>query len=91
VQNDFFNIVQEEFESLEDASNEIMLAEDDEALRCRWGEVFLHIPKDDLDTELDARKESVQASKAALEAERAAALAEMARLKTVLTRNSRTL
>lgn len=75
--------LQEEAESLEDASNEIMLLDETE-LRCMWGEVFLHMPKDSLEEELERRKEAVQNSRGELEAEKEAVTSKMAELKKVL-------
>lgn len=76
-------LAQEEAESLEDASNEMILVDDDE-VRCLWGEVFLHLPKESLEEDLESRKRRLEEKASELERDKEEVVSKMAALKTVL-------
>ncbi|KAL2642960.1 hypothetical protein R1flu_010547 [Riccia fluitans] len=70
-------------ENLEDAGNELILT-DEEEVRYLIGEVFSHMPKDDVESRLEAMKEENEAELQQLEEEKKAVLIQMAELKTIL-------
>eukprot|EP00897_Mesotaenium_endlicherianum_P006425 jgi/Mesen1/5810/ME000293S04956 len=70
-------------ENLEDAGNELILADDDE-VRYLTGEVFIRTPKDDVDDLLEKLKDETNAEITALEDEREKILDQMAGLKKLL-------
>lgn len=70
-------------ESLEDASNELILT-DEEVVRFQIGEVFAHVPKDDVETRIEEMKESTSKNLEKLEEEKESVLAQMAELKKIL-------
>jgi len=57
---------------------------DDEQVRCLWGEVSLHLPKESLEEELESRKGKLEEKGSALERDREEVVAKMAALKAVL-------
>lgn len=69
--------------NLEDAENELILA-DDEEVRCLKGEVYLHMAKDDLDGLLQQLKDATAHEAGALRDERAGVLERMEALKVTL-------
>ncbi|BBN02704.1 prefoldin subunit 4 [Marchantia polymorpha subsp. ruderalis] len=70
-------------DNLEDAGNELILT-DEEEIRYLIGEVFSHIPKDDVETRLEALKEENEEELRQLEEEKKVVLAQMADLKKIL-------
>ena len=50
-----------QYELLDDASNEIILADDDEMIRYAFGETYLELSKDQADEMLEKQKEQVEA------------------------------
>ncbi|CAI5519639.1 unnamed protein product [Closterium sp. Naga37s-1] len=70
-------------ENIEDASNELILCDDD-TVRYMAGEVFLHTDKDDVEGQLEALRERTSGEVAALEGEKSSLVAQMAELKVVL-------
>lgn len=70
-------------ENLEDASNELILA-DEEIVRFQLGEVFSHMPKDDVENRLELLKEETTKELEKLEEEKESVLSQMAVLKRIL-------
>ncbi|KAL3696334.1 hypothetical protein R1sor_010410 [Riccia sorocarpa] len=70
-------------ENFEDAGNELMLT-DEEEVRYLIGEVFSHMPKDEVETQLEGLKEENKEELRKLEEEKKAILAQMAELKKIL-------
>ena len=70
-------------ENLEDASNELILC-DDEEVRYMCGEVFVHTEKDDVESMLDGLKEKTNQEVEKLQEEREKLIAKMAELKAIL-------
>ncbi|MCO5561114.1 hypothetical protein L7F22_014735 [Adiantum nelumboides] len=70
-------------ENLEDASNELILTDED-VVRYQLGEVFCHLPKDEVEERLEALKEENQKELERLEEEKDGVLKQMANLKTIL-------
>ncbi|KAJ7527027.1 hypothetical protein O6H91_16G033000 [Diphasiastrum complanatum] len=70
-------------ENLEDASNELILA-DEEEVRYQLGEVFCHMPKDDVENRLEVLKEETQKELEQLEEEKDNVVAKMTELKRIL-------
>ncbi|CAI6009647.1 unnamed protein product [Closterium sp. NIES-65] len=87
-------------ENLEDASNELILCDDDtrtsktpsnelilcddDTVRYMAGEVFLHTDKDDVEGQLEALREKTSGEVEALEGEKSSLVAQMGALKVVL-------
>eukprot|EP00245_Coleochaete_scutata_P008408 TRINITY_DN2555_c0_g1_i3.p1 TRINITY_DN2555_c0_g1~~TRINITY_DN2555_c0_g1_i3.p1 ORF type:complete len:127 (+),score=42.55 TRINITY_DN2555_c0_g1_i3:121-501(+) len=69
--------------NLEDASNELILTDEDE-IRYSMGEVFVHTARDDVDSLLDKMKDQTLQELEVLEARRDKVLESMAQLKQVL-------
>ncbi|CAI7933891.1 unnamed protein product, partial [Closterium sp. NIES-54] len=63
-------------ENIEDASNELILCDDD-TVRYMAGEVFLHTDKDDVEGQLEALRERTSGEVAALEEEKSSLVAQM--------------
>ncbi|KAI5075887.1 hypothetical protein GOP47_0009963 [Adiantum capillus-veneris] len=80
---DDIKLKKEMLENLEDASNELILTDED-VVRYQLGEVFCHMPKDEVEERLEALKEENQKELEHLEEEKDAILAQMANLKTIL-------
>ena len=74
---------QETNENLEDASNELILT-DEEAVRFQIGEVFAHGPKDEVESRIEQMKEVTTKNFEKLEEEKDSVLAQMAELKKIL-------
>lgn len=84
LNNFFFNYSdQESNENLEDASNELILTDED-VVRFQIGEVFAHIPKEDVESRIEEMKEVTSKNLEKLEEEKGSVLAQMAELKKVL-------
>lgn len=75
--------VQETNENLEDAGNELILT-DEEVVRFQIGEVFAHVPKDEVESRIDQMKEMTSKSVEKLDEEKESILAQMAELKKIL-------
>ncbi|GAB4836010.1 Prefoldin subunit 4 [Ancistrocladus abbreviatus] len=80
---DEMKIAKETCDSLEDASNELILT-DEEVLRFQIGEVFAHIPRDEVETRLVQMTEETNKKLEKLEEEKESVLAQMAELKKIL-------
>ncbi|XP_077247376.1 ABI3-interacting protein 3 [Tasmannia lanceolata] len=80
---DEIKISKETNENLEDASNELILA-DEEVLRFQIGEVFAHMPMEEVESRLEKMKEETCKNLERLEEEKDSILAQMAELKKIL-------
>lgn len=74
---------QETNDNLEDASNELILT-DEEVIRFQVGEVFAHVPKEEVEARIEQMKEATGENLEKLEAEKDSVLAQMAELKRIL-------
>ncbi|VAI36415.1 unnamed protein product [Triticum turgidum subsp. durum] len=74
---------QEANENLEDAGNELILSDED-VVRFQIGEVFAHMPVDDVEARLEQMKEDAAKKLEKLEEEKESILAQMAELKKIL-------
>lgn len=70
-------------ENLEDASNELILT-DEEVIRFQIGEVFAHVPKEEVETRLEEMKEATTKNLEKLEEEKESIVAQMTELKKIL-------
>lgn len=77
------SMFQEANENLEDAGNELILSDED-VVRFQIGEVFAHMPMDDVETRLEQMKEEAAKKLERLEEEKESILAQMAELKKIL-------
>ena len=77
------SIFQEANENLEDAGNELILCDED-VVRFQIGEVFAHMPMDDVEARLEQMKEDAAKKLERLEEEKESILAQMAELKKIL-------
>lgn len=77
------NFVQETNESLEDASNELILTDED-IVRFQIGEVFAHIPKDEVEIRIEQMKEVTEKNLEKLTEEKESKRSQMAELKKIL-------
>lgn len=75
--------IQESNENLEDASNELILT-DEEVVRFQIGEVFAHVPKEEVESRIEEMKEVTSKNLEKLEEEKESILAQMAELKQIL-------
>ncbi|XP_057496141.1 probable prefoldin subunit 4 [Actinidia eriantha] len=80
---DEIKIAKETNENLEDASNELILT-DEEVVRFQIGEVFAHVPKDEVENRIEQMKEVTTKNLEKLEEEKDLVLAQMAELKKIL-------
>ncbi|MCO5562758.1 hypothetical protein L7F22_016390 [Adiantum nelumboides] len=80
---DDVKLKKEMLENLEDASNELILTDED-VVRYQLGEVFCHLAKDEVEERLEALKEENQKGLERLEEEKDGVLKQMANLKTIL-------
>ncbi|KAL8265642.1 hypothetical protein R6Q59_002986 [Mikania micrantha] len=80
---DEIKIAKEANENLEDASNELILT-DDEVVRFQIGEVFGHLAKDEVDTRIEKMQETTTKHLEKLKDEKKSVVAEMAELKKIL-------
>ncbi|OAY78936.1 putative prefoldin subunit 4 [Ananas comosus] len=76
-------LLQESNESLEDASNELILSDED-VVRFQIGEVFAHMPREEVEIRLEKMKEDASKDLERLEEEKESVLAQMAELKKIL-------
>ncbi|KAL0384836.1 UNVERIFIED_CONTAM: putative prefoldin subunit [Sesamum radiatum] len=81
--DDEIKMAKEKNESLEDASNELILT-DEEVVRFQIGEVFAHVPKDEVESRIEEMKEVTSKNVEKLEEEKELILAQMAELKKIL-------
>ncbi|CAN4111296.1 unnamed protein product [Withania somnifera] len=70
-------------ENLEDAGNELILT-DEEIVRFQIGEVFAHVPKDEVESRIENLKEETSRNLEKLEGEQESVVAQMAELKQIL-------
>ncbi|KAI9185635.1 hypothetical protein LWI28_009008 [Acer negundo] len=70
-------------DNLEDASNELILT-DEEVIRFQVGEVFVHVPNDEVESRIEEMKEATSTNLEKLEEEKGTILAQMAELKKIL-------
>ncbi|KAH7571893.1 hypothetical protein JRO89_XS04G0163600 [Xanthoceras sorbifolium] len=70
-------------DNLEDASNELILT-DEEVVRFQIGEVFAHVPKDEVENRIEEMKEATDKNLEKLEEEKETILTQMAELKKIL-------
>lgn len=75
--------VQESKDNLEDASNELILTDED-VVRFQIGEVFAHVPKEEVESRIEEMQEATSKSLEKLEEEKESILAQMAELKKIL-------
>lgn len=68
---------------MEDAGNELILT-DEEVVRFQIGEVFAHVPKEEVENRIEALKEVTCKNLEKLEEEKESILAQMAELKQIL-------
>ncbi|PNT74407.1 hypothetical protein BRADI_1g14290v3 [Brachypodium distachyon] len=80
---DEIRLAKEANENLEDAGNELILSDED-VVRFQIGEVFAHMPMDDVETRLEQMKEEAAKKLERLEEEKESILAQMAELKKIL-------
>ncbi|GFY90695.1 ABI3-interacting protein 3 [Actinidia rufa] len=80
---DEIKIAKETNENLEDASNELILT-DEEVVRFQIGEVFAHVHKDEVENRIEKMKEVTTKNLEKLEEEKDSVLAQMAELKKIL-------
>ncbi|VAI21636.1 unnamed protein product [Triticum turgidum subsp. durum] len=79
----FPSMYQEANENLEDAGNELILSDED-VVRFQIGEVFAHMPVDDVEAKLEQMKEDAAKKLERLEEEKESILTHMAELKEIL-------
>lgn len=75
--------LQETNENLEDASNELILTDED-MVRFQIGEVFAHVPKEEVEDRIEQMKEVTNNKLEKLEEEKDSIVAQMAELKKIL-------
>ncbi|KAJ9542086.1 hypothetical protein OSB04_028592, partial [Centaurea solstitialis] len=80
---DEIRITKEANENFEDACNELILT-DEETVRFQIGEVFAHVPKDEVETRIEKMTETTTKHLEKLKNEKDAVVAQMAELKKVL-------
>ncbi|XP_009148132.1 probable prefoldin subunit 4 [Brassica rapa] len=80
---DEIKFAKEKCDNLEDAGNELILA-DEEMVRFQIGEVFAHVPKDEVETRIEEMKEATCKTLEKLEQEKQSLISQMAELKKVL-------
>ena len=68
---------------MEDASNELILT-DEEVVRFQIGEVFAHVPKDEVESRIEEMKSVTSEKLENLKEEKESVLGEMAELKKIL-------
>ncbi|CDP06817.1 unnamed protein product [Coffea canephora] len=80
---DEIKLAKETNDNLEDASNELILTDDD-IVRFQIGEVFAHIAKDGVETRIEQMKEVTSKNLEKLEEEKESIVAQMDELKKIL-------
>lgn len=78
-----FFFLKESNENLEDAGNELILTDED-VVRFQIGEVFAHVPREEVETRIEEMKEVTTKNLDKLEEEKESILAQMAELKKIL-------
>ncbi|XP_073038994.1 prefoldin subunit 4-like [Primulina eburnea] len=81
--DDEIRTAKEANENLEDASNELILT-DEEIVRFQIGEVFAHVPKEEVEDRIEKMKEVTSNNLEKLEAEKELIIKQMAELKRIL-------
>ncbi|KAL8528056.1 hypothetical protein ACS0TY_005755 [Phlomoides rotata] len=81
--DDEIKAAKETNESLEDASNELILTDED-IVRFQIGEVFAHVPKEEVESRIEEMTEATTKNLEKLEEEKASIVAQMAELKRIL-------
>lgn len=76
-------LLQELNESLEDAGNELILSDED-VVRFQIGEVFAHMPREDVEERLEKMKEEASKDLERLEEEKESLVTQMSELKKIL-------
>lgn len=76
-------LLKETNENLEDAGNELILTDED-IVRFQIGEVFAHVPKEEVETRIEDMKEVTSKKLEKLEEEKESIVAQMAELKKIL-------
>lgn len=74
---------QERNDNLEDAGNELILTDED-VVRFQIGEVFAHVPREEVEERIEQMKEVTAQKLGKLEEEKESVLAQMAELKKIL-------
>ncbi|KAH7864458.1 hypothetical protein Vadar_029784 [Vaccinium darrowii] len=80
---DEIKIAKETNENLDDAGNELILT-DEEVVRFQIGEVFAHVPKEEVESRIELMKEANGKNLEKLEQEKDSVVAQMAELKKIL-------
>ncbi|KAE9459673.1 hypothetical protein C3L33_08426, partial [Rhododendron williamsianum] len=80
---DEIKIAKETNENLEDSSNELILT-DEEVVRFQIGEVFAHVPREEVESRIELMKEANGKNLKKLEQEKDSVVAQMAELKKIL-------
>uniref|UniRef100_A0A7N0UJA4 Prefoldin subunit 4 n=1 Tax=Kalanchoe fedtschenkoi TaxID=63787 RepID=A0A7N0UJA4_KALFE len=80
---DEIKLTKEMIESLEDAGNELILA-DEEVIRFQIGEVFVHLSNDEVEARIEKMKEETSKNLEKLEEEKESVVSQMAELKKIL-------
>ncbi|XP_078437370.1 ABI3-interacting protein 3 isoform X5 [Wolffia australiana] len=80
---DEIKIAKDKNENVEDASNELILSDED-VVRFQIGEVFAHVAREDVEENLENMKEEAARHLERLEAEKETVLAQMGDLKKIL-------
>ncbi|KAK3024582.1 hypothetical protein RJ639_044324, partial [Escallonia herrerae] len=83
VEDEPWRVPEETNENFEDASNELILT-DEEVVRFQIGEVFAHVPKEEVERRIEQMKETTDRNLEKLEQEKEMILAQMAELKKIL-------
>jgi len=78
-----FCLSQESNDNLEDASNELILT-DEEVVRFQIGEVFAHVPKDEVESRIEQMQGATSQKLEKLEEEKQSVVAQMSELKKIL-------
>ncbi|CAI8603327.1 unnamed protein product [Vicia faba] len=81
--NDEIKLAKEANDNLEDASNELILT-DEEVVRFQIGEVFAHVPKDEVESRIEQMQEATSQKLEKLEEEKQSVVAQMSELKKIL-------
>lgn len=81
--HDEIKIAKETCENLEDASNELILT-DEEIVRFQIGEVFAHVPKEEVESRIENMQEVTAKNLEKLEEEKESVVSQMAELKKIL-------
>ncbi|GAV86266.1 Prefoldin_2 domain-containing protein [Cephalotus follicularis] len=76
-------IAKETNDNLEDASNELILT-DEEVVRFQIGEIFAHVPKEEVEDRIERMKQTTSKNLEQLEEEKESVLSQMAELKKIL-------